>query len=286
MRAAASVIAVNGTAIDTDASGMSAAVHASTRSVGGCGVCSVSPKIRPDARARCSAATNRSAVTVSRHKPLVSTNSVARTYGDGSGSSVLCNHSTSRRIAPGGPGTTRVNSSAGSSTSASKLSTVYLRPIAWASSGCLYTARPAVGGVSMSGSHVRSPPMSTSPIETPTTTVTAAIAADDGGVPFDAHGIEPIPDGSRDCSPWELFWIWSGANIAPINWVLGRIGNHVGAQPDRDPAGRGARQRHRVCGLRRLQRDRAPHRGEPDGPRAGTLRPLRIDACPEWCSSS
>jgi purine-cytosine permease-like protein len=68
--------------------------------------------------------------------------------------------------------------------------------------------------------------MSTSPIDTPTTTVTAA--SDDGGVPFDAHGIEPIPEGSRDCSPWELFWIWSGANIAPINWVLGALGITLG----------------------------------------------------------
>ena len=47
-------------------------------------------------------------------------------------------------------------------------------------------------------------------------------------MPFDAHGIEPIPDGSRDCSPWELFWIWSGANIAPINWVLGALGITLG----------------------------------------------------------
>lgn len=65
--------------------------------------------------------------------------------------------------------------------------------------------------------------MSTSP---------AAVANDashkDASVPFDAHGIEPIPDDSRDCSPWELFWIWSGANIAPINWVLGALGITLG----------------------------------------------------------
>jgi NCS1 nucleoside transporter family len=72
--------------------------------------------------------------------------------------------------------------------------------------------------------------MSTSPIETPTTssTTTGTTATDDGGVPFDAHGIEPIPDEGRDCSPWELFWIWSGANIAPINWVLGALGITLG----------------------------------------------------------
>src|SRR3954469_3385348 len=68
--------------------------------------------------------------------------------------------------------------------------------------------------------------MSISPIDSPTTSSTTV--AEDGGVPFDAHGIEPIPDGSRDCSPWELFWIWSGANIAPINWVLGALGITLG----------------------------------------------------------
>jgi len=67
--------------------------------------------------------------------------------------------------------------------------------------------------------------MSTSPLDAPTTTTRSA---DESGVPFDAHGIEPIPDGSRDCSPWELFWIWSGANIAPINWVLGALGITLG----------------------------------------------------------
>jgi NCS1 nucleoside transporter family len=66
--------------------------------------------------------------------------------------------------------------------------------------------------------------MATSPLDTPTTTGEVAEAA----VRFDAHGIEPIPDDSRDCSPWELFWIWSGANIAPINWVLGALGITLG----------------------------------------------------------
>jgi NCS1 family nucleobase:cation symporter-1 len=66
--------------------------------------------------------------------------------------------------------------------------------------------------------------MATSPLDTSTTTGEVA----DASVPFDAHGIEPIPDDSRDCSPWELFWIWSGANIAPINWVLGALGITLG----------------------------------------------------------
>jgi NCS1 family nucleobase:cation symporter-1 len=68
--------------------------------------------------------------------------------------------------------------------------------------------------------------MSTSPLDTSTTTPTGL--ATENAVPFDAHGIEPIPDRSRDCSPWELFWIWSGANIAPINWVLGALGITLG----------------------------------------------------------
>lgn len=66
--------------------------------------------------------------------------------------------------------------------------------------------------------------MSTSPLDAPATQPPAA----DAVVPFDAHGIDPIPEGSRDCSPWELFWIWSGANIAPINWVLGALGITLG----------------------------------------------------------
>ncbi|MGH3641723.1 MAG: cytosine permease [Mycobacterium sp.] len=62
----------------------------------------------------------------------------------------------------------------------------------------------------------------------PATPLTSYPVATDSAVPFDAHGIEPIPEGSRDCSPWELFWIWAGANIAPINWVLGALGITLG----------------------------------------------------------
>ncbi|MEV5747108.1 cytosine permease [Actinoallomurus sp. NPDC052308] len=45
---------------------------------------------------------------------------------------------------------------------------------------------------------------------------------------FDAHGIEPIPEHGRDSTPLEQFWIWAGANIAPINWVLGALGVTLG----------------------------------------------------------
>jgi NCS1 family nucleobase:cation symporter-1 len=68
--------------------------------------------------------------------------------------------------------------------------------------------------------------MSTTPLDASTSSATGA--EHERGVPFDAHGIEPIPDSSRDCSPAELFWIWSGANIAPINWVLGALGITLG----------------------------------------------------------
>jgi nucleobase:cation symporter-1, NCS1 family len=45
---------------------------------------------------------------------------------------------------------------------------------------------------------------------------------------FDAHGIEPVPASHRTSSPLDQFWIWAGANIAPINWVLGALGIQFG----------------------------------------------------------
>jgi hypothetical protein len=45
---------------------------------------------------------------------------------------------------------------------------------------------------------------------------------------FDAHGIEPVPAAHRTSSPFDRFWIWTGANIAPINWVLGALGIQLG----------------------------------------------------------
>jgi NCS1 family nucleobase:cation symporter-1 len=47
-------------------------------------------------------------------------------------------------------------------------------------------------------------------------------------VQIDPHGIEPIPDTDRDSTPVQQFWIWAGANIAPINWVLGALGIVLG----------------------------------------------------------
>jgi NCS1 nucleoside transporter family len=43
-------------------------------------------------------------------------------------------------------------------------------------------------------------------------------------VRLDIHSIEPIPEADRDSTGWQQFWIWAGANIAPINWILGVLG--------------------------------------------------------------
>jgi NCS1 nucleoside transporter family len=50
----------------------------------------------------------------------------------------------------------------------------------------------------------------------------------DTGTAFDVHGIEPVPGESRTSGQLDQFWIWAGANVAPINWVLGAIGIQLG----------------------------------------------------------
>src|SRR3954470_15386790 len=47
-------------------------------------------------------------------------------------------------------------------------------------------------------------------------------------VQLDDHGIEPIRPEDRTSTPWQQFWIWAGANIAPINWILGALGILLG----------------------------------------------------------
>jgi nucleobase:cation symporter-1, NCS1 family len=44
----------------------------------------------------------------------------------------------------------------------------------------------------------------------------------------DQHGIEPIPDRDRDSTAWQQFWIWFGANLSPLAWVIGAIGPELG----------------------------------------------------------
>jgi NCS1 family nucleobase:cation symporter-1 len=48
------------------------------------------------------------------------------------------------------------------------------------------------------------------------------------GVKLDAHSIEPIPEADRDSTGPQQLWIWAGANIAPINWILGALGIILG----------------------------------------------------------
>jgi len=40
--------------------------------------------------------------------------------------------------------------------------------------------------------------------------------------------LQPIPEHRRTKSVWGQFWIWSGANVAPINWILGALGINLG----------------------------------------------------------
>ena len=42
------------------------------------------------------------------------------------------------------------------------------------------------------------------------------------------NSIAPVPEEARDATPLDQFWIWAGANIAPINWVLGALGIVLG----------------------------------------------------------
>ncbi len=55
---------------------------------------------------------------------------------------------------------------------------------------------------------------------------TDAFRFDEAG--YDPHGIEPVPAEHRTSSQLDQFWIWTGANIAPINWVLGALGIQLG----------------------------------------------------------
>jgi NCS1 family nucleobase:cation symporter-1 len=42
------------------------------------------------------------------------------------------------------------------------------------------------------------------------------------------HTLIPIPEDARTSTVAHQFWIWMGANIAPINWVLGALGIYLG----------------------------------------------------------
>ncbi|GER24328.1 cytosine permease [Zafaria cholistanensis] len=40
--------------------------------------------------------------------------------------------------------------------------------------------------------------------------------------------LQPIPEASRTRNLSGQFWIWAGANVAPINWILGALGIQLG----------------------------------------------------------
>ncbi|MDQ4126508.1 MAG: cytosine permease [Actinomycetota bacterium] len=42
------------------------------------------------------------------------------------------------------------------------------------------------------------------------------------------NNITPVPEEDKDATALDQFWIWAGANIAPINWVLGALGIVLG----------------------------------------------------------
>jgi nucleobase:cation symporter-1, NCS1 family len=42
------------------------------------------------------------------------------------------------------------------------------------------------------------------------------------------NSVTPVPEAQKDATALDQFWIWAGANIAPINWVLGALGIVLG----------------------------------------------------------
>lgn len=40
--------------------------------------------------------------------------------------------------------------------------------------------------------------------------------------------LQPVPESARTTKVSGQFWIWAGANVAPINWILGALGIHLG----------------------------------------------------------
>jgi nucleobase:cation symporter-1, NCS1 family len=58
---------------------------------------------------------------------------------------------------------------------------------------------------------------------------------DGGSAVIDREAVEavetrllPVPESARTSTAGHQFWIWAGANIAPINWVLGALGIQLG----------------------------------------------------------
>jgi NCS1 family nucleobase:cation symporter-1 len=55
--------------------------------------------------------------------------------------------------------------------------------------------------------------------------MTAPTSAD---AAYHQHALDPVTDEQRESTAMHQFWIWAGANIAPINWVLGALGIVLG----------------------------------------------------------
>ena len=55
-----------------------------------------------------------------------------------------------------------------------------------------------------------------------------SVAVEAQAVKLDAHSVEPIPEADKDSTGPQQMWIWAGANIAPINWILGAVGIILG----------------------------------------------------------
>jgi toxin CptA len=53
-------------------------------------------------------------------------------------------------------------------------------------------------------------------------------AAQDHSVVDHEAWLQPIPESARTRKVSGQFWIWAGANLAPINWVLGALGIQLG----------------------------------------------------------
>lgn len=49
-----------------------------------------------------------------------------------------------------------------------------------------------------------------------------------GATEYVEHSLMPVPDQARTSTVAHQFWIWAGANVAPINWVLGALGIGLG----------------------------------------------------------
>lgn len=61
-----------------------------------------------------------------------------------------------------------------------------------------------------------------------TTTGTSAVHDNLETTEVAEHSLLPVPVEARTSTAGHQFWIWTGANVAPINWVLGALGIDLG----------------------------------------------------------